>query len=55
MQFFTALTASSSHWQCTVNVLIIADMARGADGAEFLSQISTLTGIWTMNLSIDNS
>ena len=30
-----SLTVSSSHWQCAVSVLIIAELARGAGGTNF--------------------
>ena len=39
-----SLTVSSSHWQCTVSVLIIDELARGADGTEISNQISALAG-----------
>ena len=42
-----SLAVSSSHQQCTVSVLIIAELARGAGGAEISNQISALAGIWT--------
>ena len=49
-----SLAVSSSHRQCTVSVLIIAELARGAGGAEISNQISALAGIWTPDLSIDS-
>ena len=45
-----SLTISSSHWQRVVSVLIIAELAKGAGGAE----ISNLAGFWTPNVSIGN-
>ena len=47
-----SLTVSSSHWQCSVSVLVIAEFARGGGGAEVSNQISALVGIWTLNLTI---
>ena len=42
----SSLAVSSSHRQCTVSVLIIAELAMGhAGGAEILNQISALVGI----------
>ena len=38
----------------TVSVLIKAEWARGAGGAETSNQISALAGIWTPDLSIDS-
>ena len=39
-----SLTISSSHWQCTVSVLITAEWNRDVDGAEISIQISALAG-----------
>ena len=41
------LIVSSSHWQFTVSVLIIAELSRGVGGVEISNQISALDGIWT--------
>jgi len=37
-----SLTISSSQQQCTVNVLIIDELTRGAGGTEIFTQISAL-------------
>ena len=47
-----SLATSSSQWQCTVSVLIIAELARGAGGIEISNQMSVLAGSWVANLSI---
>ena len=48
-----SLAVSSSHWQCTVSVVIITEFdGIGAGGTEISNQISALAGVWTPNLTI---